>query len=190
MSLLAEYEETEWNRTLADERQPFFPRVAQMTVPPGSVFKVLTSVALLESGLIDPDAYYHCQGYLDRPDRDRCLIYRHYGVGHGDMNLESALCQSCNVYFFNAARRIGPQNIHDWAARFETTARELLARAEFAPLVDYASLGRDALLSAPTPDHYLPLVYVLAQHGDGDAVSFPVEGFDGGSISMLAVQIG
>jgi 4,5-DOPA dioxygenase extradiol len=49
---------------------------------------------------------------------------------------------------------------------------------------------RDALLSAPTPDHYLPLVYVLAQHGDGDAVSFPVEGFDGGSISMLAVQIG
>src|SRR5437588_13097921 len=35
-----------------------------------------------------------------------------------------------------------------------------------------------------TPDHYLPLVYVLAQHREGDAVSFPVEGFDGGSISM------
>ncbi len=118
LNLLADYDETEWNRTLADERQPFFPRVTQMTVPPGSVFKVLTSVALLESGLIDPDAHYHCQGYLDRPDRDRCLIYRHYGVGHGDMNLESALCQSCNVYFFNAARRIGPQTIHDWAARF------------------------------------------------------------------------
>ena len=67
---------------------------------------------------------------------------------------------------------------------------ELLARADFAPLVDYVSLGRDALLSAPTPDHYLPLVYVLAQHGHGDAVSFPVEGYDGGSISMLAVQIG
>ena len=79
---------------------------------------------------------------------------------------------------------------YDWAQRFETTARELLARADFAPLVDYASLGRDALLSAPTPDHYLPLVYVLAQYGDGDTVSFPVEGFDGGSISMLAVQIG
>jgi penicillin-binding protein 2 len=118
LNLLADYDETEWNRTLADERQPFFPRVTQMTVPPGSVFKVLTSVALLESGLIDPDVHYHCQGYLDRPDRDRCLIYRHYGVGHGDMNLESALCQSCNVYFFNAARRIGPQSIHDWAARF------------------------------------------------------------------------
>jgi 4,5-DOPA dioxygenase extradiol len=79
---------------------------------------------------------------------------------------------------------------YDWARRFEATARELLARAEFAPLVDYASLGRDALLSAPTPDHYLPLVYVLAQHFDGEPVSFPVQGFDGGSISMLAVQIG
>jgi penicillin-binding protein 2 len=82
------------------------------------VFKVLTSVALLESGLVDTEEHYHCQGYLDHPDRDRCLIYRHYGVGHGDMNLESALCQSCNVYFFQAARRIGPQPIHDWAARF------------------------------------------------------------------------
>jgi penicillin-binding protein 2 len=118
LNLLADYDATAWNQTLADVRQPFFPRVTQMTVPPGSVFKVLTSVAVLESGLIDPDAYYHCQGYLDRPDRDRCLIYRHYGVGHGDMNLESALCQSCNVYFFNAARRIGPQAIHHWAARF------------------------------------------------------------------------
>jgi len=41
----------------------------------------------------------------------------------------------------------------------------------------------------PTPDHYLPLLYVLAQYRDGDAVNFPVQGSDGGSISMLAVQI-
>lgn len=118
LSLLVDRDDAVWQQLLADERQPFFPRVTQMTAPPGSVFKVLTSVALLESGLIDPDEHYHCQGYLDRPDRDRCLIYRHYGVGHGDMNLESALCQSCNVYFFQAARRIGPQPIYDWAARF------------------------------------------------------------------------
>lgn len=118
LNLLADYDKAAWQQVLADERQPFFPRVTQMTIPPGSVFKVLTAVSLLESGRIDPDEHYHCQGYLDRPDRDRCLIYRHYGVGHGDMDLESALCQSCNVYFFNAARRIGPQSIHDWAARF------------------------------------------------------------------------
>lgn len=118
LNLLVNADAAEWEQVYADPRQPFFPRVTQMTVPPGSVFKILTSVALLESGLIDPDAQYHCRGYLDLPDRDRCFVYRHYGVGHGDMDLESALCHSCNVYFFDAARRIGPDAIHDWAARF------------------------------------------------------------------------
>ena len=79
---------------------------------------------------------------------------------------------------------------YDWALRFETTARQALSAAEFSALVDYESLGRDAMLAAPTPDHYLPLLYVLAQHQPGERVSFPVEGFDGGSISMLAVRIG
>lgn len=79
---------------------------------------------------------------------------------------------------------------YDWAQRFEDNARARLAAHDFAPLVDYESLGRDAQLSAPTPDHYLPLVYVLAQWREGDAITFPVEGFDGGSISMLSVAIG
>ncbi|HJT61058.1 MAG TPA: 4,5-DOPA dioxygenase extradiol [Burkholderiales bacterium] len=79
---------------------------------------------------------------------------------------------------------------YDWALRFETMARQALSAAEFATLVDYESLGRDAMLAAPTPDHYLPLLYVLAQHQSGEPVTFPVEGFDGGSISMLAVRIG
>ena len=46
------------------------------------------------------------------------------------------------------------------------------------------------MLSAPTPDHYLPLLYVIALQRENDEVSFPVEGFDGGSISMLSVKIG
>jgi 4,5-DOPA dioxygenase extradiol len=79
---------------------------------------------------------------------------------------------------------------HDWALRFESRARELLAHGEFAPLVDYESMGRDALLSAPTPEHYLPLLYVIAQRQPHEPVSFPVQGFDGGSISMLCVRIG
>jgi 4,5-DOPA dioxygenase extradiol len=51
-------------------------------------------------------------------------------------------------------------------------------------------LGKDALLAAPTPDHYLPLLYVLGAATPGESVSFPVEGMDGGSVSMLAVRIG
>jgi 4,5-DOPA dioxygenase extradiol len=79
---------------------------------------------------------------------------------------------------------------YDWAVRFESMARKALGAGEFATLVGYESLGRDAMLSAPTPDHYLPLLYVLAQQQPGEQISFPVEGFDGGSISMLSVQIG
>ncbi len=79
---------------------------------------------------------------------------------------------------------------YDWAIRFEAFARETMAAGNFEPLINYESLGRDAMLSAPTPDHYLPLLYVLAQHQPGEAISFPVEGFDGGSISMLTVQVG
>jgi 4,5-DOPA dioxygenase extradiol len=78
----------------------------------------------------------------------------------------------------------------DWAVRFETKARELLLSGDNAPLVNYESLGRDAMLAAPTPDHYLPLLYVIALRRKNEPVSFPVEGFDGGSISMLTVRIG
>lgn len=82
---------------------------------------------------------------------------------------------------------VGP---FDWAERFDAKARELILAGDHRPLVEYESLGRDALLSAPTPDHYLPLLYILGTKLADDAVSFPVEGFDGGSISMTAVQIG
>lgn len=78
----------------------------------------------------------------------------------------------------------------DWALRFEQLAREMILSGNHEPLIDYELLGKDALLSAPTPEHYLPLIYILALQKEGEKVSFPVEGFDGGSISMLSVQIG
>ena len=79
---------------------------------------------------------------------------------------------------------------YDWAVRFEERAREILLSGEYGPLVHYEKLGREAMLSVPTPDHYLPLLYVLGAGSGRDQVEFPVEGVDGGSISMLAVEIG
>jgi len=78
----------------------------------------------------------------------------------------------------------------DWAVRFETLVRELLTNRKDQSLVNYETLGRDAILSAPTPDHYLPLLYVLGASTIHDSISFPVEGFDGGSVSMLCVRFG
>jgi 4,5-DOPA dioxygenase extradiol len=79
---------------------------------------------------------------------------------------------------------------YEWALRFERRARQILTEGDYASLVDYENLERDALLSVPTPDHYLPLLYVGGAATEGDTVAFPVEGIDGGSISMLAVRIG
>ena len=79
---------------------------------------------------------------------------------------------------------------YDWAVRFETRARELMTSGNFEPLIDYESLGRDANLAIPTPDHYLPLLYVLGARRDGDEITFPVQGVDGGSVSMLTVRVG
>lgn len=80
-----------------------------------------------------------------------------------------------------------PAQPYDWAQRFEAKARTLLAEHHFDPLIEYESLGEDALLSAPTPDHYVPLLYAMGASDEHDRVSFPVEGIDGGSISMLSV---
>ena len=79
---------------------------------------------------------------------------------------------------------------YDWAVRFESAARDFMLAGDFEPLVNYEALGKDALLSIPTPDHYLPLLYVLGCRQQGDGIGFPVEGVDGGSISMLSVQVG
>lgn len=78
----------------------------------------------------------------------------------------------------------------DWAVRFENRVRELLVKGEDARIISYEDLGQDAMLSVPTPDHYLPLLYVLGLRRKNDPVSFPVQGVDGGSVSMLAVKIG
>ena len=83
-----------------------------------------------------------------------------------------------------------PVEPFDWAVRFEQTARSLMLAGDDEPLIAYEALGRDAMLSAPTPDHYLPLLYVLGTRQAGDAVAFPVEGIDGGSVSMLTVRLG
>jgi 4,5-DOPA dioxygenase extradiol len=77
----------------------------------------------------------------------------------------------------------------EWAVRFEKKVQECLMEGDHSTIIEYEGLGKDATLSAPTPDHYLPLLYVLGLRRD-EPVSFPVEGFDGGSVSMLAVQFG
>ena len=103
---------------LADPGHPLFDRVTRMAIPPGSVFKIVSAAALVEAAAIDPHEPLFCQGYLRAPDQQRCAIYRRHGIGHDEVALADALAQSCNVYFFHHAGRLGLRGLVDWASRF------------------------------------------------------------------------
>ena len=77
-----------------------------------------------------------------------------------------------------------------WALSFNAAVRAGVQAGQHAALAAYESLDAGAALSVPTPEHYLPLLYVLALARAGDAVSMPIDGMDLGSISMLSVLIG
>ena len=79
---------------------------------------------------------------------------------------------------------------YPWASRIEQRLKDCLVQGNHQSLIDYASLDPEAKLAIPTPEHYLPLLYVLGAQRPGDKTSFPLEGVDLGSISMLSVSIG
>lgn len=79
---------------------------------------------------------------------------------------------------------------YDWALRFENAIRQFIRDGDFAAVAAYESLGEDATLSAPTPEHFLPLLYVLGAADPAEPVTFPIEGIDGGAVSMLSVRLG
>jgi len=108
-----------WQAVNSDTRRPFVSRFLSMAIPPGSVWKIATAIAALESGTCTPQMEVVCRGFLQNPDEHRCLIFRAYGVGHGPINLRGALAQSCNVWFFNAAEQMGIEPQAIWADRLE-----------------------------------------------------------------------
>jgi 4,5-DOPA dioxygenase extradiol len=123
-----------------------------------------------------PGQFHYEVGRRLRPLRDDGVLV----IGSGNV------VHNLHTYAWGK-HSVGP---FDWAIRFEEQVRKFLIAGEHDPIVDYESLGSDATLSVPTPEHYLPLLYVIGLRQADDAVSFPVEGVDGGSVSMLTVQIG
>lgn len=85
--------------------------------------------------------------------------------------------------------RSGDATRADWAVRFDDEAARAIGRRDgaFLARAHDSELGR---LAHPTPDHWLPLLYAFGASSDDDAVSFPVEGFDLGALSMRAVRWG
>jgi 4,5-DOPA dioxygenase extradiol len=78
----------------------------------------------------------------------------------------------------------------DWASRFDETVKQALISGNHQKLIDYRNLGKEALYAVPTQDHYLPMIYAIGLQQKNDPLRFIYEGFQHGSVSMRAFQIG
>ena len=90
-------------------------KAVQGQYPPGSVFKIAVAAAALESGIVSPEDTFICDGSTTVNGVE--LICEEKPEGHGELNLEEALAQSCNCYFAQMGAKIGSETIIEMAER-------------------------------------------------------------------------
>jgi penicillin-binding protein 2 len=107
----------EYQALLDDRNKPFLNRAIQSSYPPASTFKVIMSTAILEENAFSPEQLIDCQGEMTYGDRLwRCHIRR---PGHGWLNLQQAMAQSCDIYYWNVGRDyLGVEKIVSYARDF------------------------------------------------------------------------
>ncbi len=95
--------------------RPLASKTVQGLYPPGSTFKMITAMAALEEGLIGPDDTAYCPGHLEVSGR-RFHCWKR--AGHGWVDLQNSLKQSCDVYYYDLAVKVGIEKISAMANRF------------------------------------------------------------------------
>ena len=112
-----------WSGRLSEEEQresdndPFHPMLdkAVQSWFPGSTYKVVTALAALEEGLIDPSVEIDCQGQIEVGE----TVFRCWNrSGHGLLDLREAMAQSCDVYFYELGQQLGMDRMAQYAYRF------------------------------------------------------------------------
>ena len=104
----------DWVRLMNDPSHPLYNRAIQSVYPPGSTFKIIVSLAGLESGVIDPDEKVTCHGFITSGRHAfRCWKKG----GHGAISYHRALVESCDVYFYTMGERIGFDRIAEYARK-------------------------------------------------------------------------
>ncbi|MGE3273599.1 MAG: penicillin-binding protein 2 [Vicinamibacterales bacterium] len=103
-----------WQALNTDQLRPLQNRAIQGRYSPGSTFKIVVATAALEEGLITPEQKIYCPGGATFYGR---YFHCHLARGHGYMDLQHALEQSCNVYFYTVGNMLGIDRIHKWAEK-------------------------------------------------------------------------
>lgn len=104
----------EWQSLISNPRAPLTNKAVAGTYAPGSTFKMVVALAGLEKGVITPDTHFSCFGHL-KLGNARFHCWKKWG--HGSLDLREALAQSCDVYFYEVAKRTGIDHITAMAKR-------------------------------------------------------------------------
>lgn len=132
-------------------------------------------VVQLSLDLSQPPSFHYALGQRLRPLRDEGVLI----IGSGNVVHNLRLIQWQDG-------RPAPE----WSSRVEKRVMECLQTGDHAALIDYTNLDPQAMLAIPTPEHYLPLLYIAALQDENETISFPIQGIDLGTISMLSAQVG
>lgn len=103
----------EWNRFRDSKPSPLLNRALLQSYAPGSLFKIVTMLAALESG-IDVSRRYNCEGFID-VGKDKLHCWRK--SGHGNINMFQALRGSCDVWFYQVMKEVGLEKLMETARR-------------------------------------------------------------------------
>lgn len=107
--------QAKWREYSTSKFKPLTNKAIQGSYPPGSTYKMMVALAALEAGVIKPDATVTCRGMM-RLGQGRFHCWKKWG--HGPVALHQALEESCDVYFYELAKRLGPDRIAAMAMRF------------------------------------------------------------------------
>lgn len=110
----------DYEELVKDERLPMFNRATQGVYAPGSTFKLCTSVAALEEGIITPSTIIEDKGiytyYVD--PQPMCWIWRQAHTTHGRINVSQAIVDSCNYFYYEVGRLTGIKKLDEYATAF------------------------------------------------------------------------
>ncbi|HEY0213774.1 MAG TPA: penicillin-binding protein 2 [Paenirhodobacter sp.] len=119
----------EYKGLMENDHRPLADKTVQGLYPPGSTFKVVTALAALDGGVVGADDTVYCPGYFEVAGR-RFHCWKH--SGHGRVNVNQALEQSCDVYFYEVAQRVGIDRIAEMAHRMGIGVRHDLPMSAVA----------------------------------------------------------
>jgi penicillin-binding protein 2 len=108
-------DEKEWKELRNNIDKPMLNKAISGLYPPGSTIKTLTALSALENDIVSPNLSIKCDGYIDfYGERFHCWKKE----GHGVLNLKGAIKRSCDVYFYEVARKLGVDRLAETARKF------------------------------------------------------------------------